>query len=93
MAYDEKRPAAAHAVSLTERDALTVSGVESVGSFDESVVEISTSRGLLVVRGSGLEMEQLNTDTGEMIVRGSVDSLEYEGDKGGKDGFFARLFR
>ena len=93
MAYEEKRAFTSHVLSLTDRSALSVSGVDSVGSFDESEVEISTVRGLLIVRGSGLEIEKLNTDTGEVSINGTVDSLEYLGDRSGREGIFSRLFK
>ena len=94
MAYDEgyKAPAKPHCLTLDRRAALSLSGVEDVGSFDEQAVQLVTSGGRLTVRGSGLYMEKMSLETGEVTLSGRVDSLDYE-DAPEQRGFFARLFR
>lgn len=96
MQYEEKklRPeAAAHHLILEGREALSVSGVEDVESFDENTIVMSTVKGTLVVRGEDLHIEKLSLDGGDLKVEGVVDSLAYEEDAGGKGGFLSRLFR
>lgn len=95
MAYDnQSMQEGAHRLTLEDRDRLTVSGVEEVESFDESGIVMVTGRGTLVVRGSGLHIEQLSVDGGQLRVEGQVDSLTYE-DTGSRvtGGFFSRLLR
>ena len=75
-----------HSVVMEGRKKLSVSGVEEVESFDENTIVMSTSLGVLVVRGEDLHIEALT-------VEGEVDSLTYEEDSGREGGFFARLFR
>lgn len=81
-----------HRLVLEERGSLSVSGVEEVERFDESEIVMATVRGTLSVRGTGLHVEKLSLDGGELKVEGNVDSLTYEDDGGEKAGFFARLF-
>ena len=83
-----------HRLTLEDRQRLTVSGVEEVESFDESGIVMVTGQGTLVVRGSGLHIEQLSVDGGQLRVEGQVDSMTYEdmGNRGG-GGFFSRLLR
>ena len=82
-----------HRVVLEERGSLSVSGVEEVERFDEAEIVMSTVRGALVIRGTGLHIEKLSLDGGELKVEGNVDSLTYE-DDGAEErlGFLARLF-
>lgn len=93
MPYDIKPPAAPHHVILENRNRLAVSGVEEVESFDENVIVMHTGHGALVVRGTGLHIEKLSLDGGDLKVEGEVDSITYEEDSRQKGGFFARLLR
>ena len=95
MAYEDKRvPAASkpHALSLSERSKLTVTGVDEVLRFDESEVEMRTSRGDLIVRGAELHVGRLAIDTGELSIDGSVSEILYADEPASGGGFFARLF-
>ena len=93
MGYDNsKKPAEPNNVIMESRSRLSVSGVEEVDSFDEGSVVMYTSAGLLTVRGSGLHIDKLTIDGGELGVEGRIDSLQYE-DTHEKSGFFSRLFK
>lgn len=95
MAFESEhlRGVSDHRVTLEDREQLTVTGVEEVESFDESSIVMVTPGGTLVVRGSGLHIEQLSLDGGQLRVEGSVESLTYEDDGGGRTGFWGRLLR
>ncbi|MBQ3135641.1 MAG: sporulation protein YabP [Oscillospiraceae bacterium] len=95
MAYDTQYlQEQTHRLTLDNRQQLTVSGVEEVESFDEGGIIMVTGQGTLVVRGSGLHIEQLSLDGGQLRVEGQVESLTYEdmGNRGG-GGFLSRLLR
>lgn len=93
MPYETVNFQAPHRVVLEERGSLSVSGVEEVERFDESEIVMATVRGSLVVRGTGLHIEKLSLDGGELKVEGNVDSLTYEDDAGGERmSLLARLF-
>ena len=95
LAYEEKRIRSdlAHRLSLDERERLIVSGVEDVESFDETTIVMDTVKGTLVVRGSGLHIDKLSLDGGELSVEGTVDALLYEERRADSGGLFSRLFR
>lgn len=95
MIYSEKstKPERQHDLTLQGRRRLTVSGVEDVESFDENTVVLQTAGGLLVLRGSGLHIDKLSIEGGEISVTGKLDSLIYEEGSSGREGFFSRLFR
>ena len=94
MAYEVERMrgTTAHMVTMEERERLCISGVEEVESFDETAIVMETVAGTLVVRGSGLHIEQLSLEGGQLQVEGQVESLTYEEDRGGRGGLLARLF-
>lgn len=84
---------APHHILLEGREQLSVSGVEEVESFDENTIVMSTSHGVLVVRGEDLHIEKLSLDGGDLKVEGMVDSLSYEEQGRERVGFLARLLR
>lgn len=93
MTYEERiaRPGQAHSLSLSERRRLNVSGVSDVESFDEDTVVLSTAGGSLTVRGSGLKIEKLSLDGGELVVEGKIDSLDYSDSTQPRRGLLGRL--
>ena len=95
MAYEDNyRPVEVpQNLILESRRKLSVTAVKDVESFDEGAVVINTARGALIVRGSELHMEKLSLDSGEVIVEGTIDSLEYESAAAPTGGFFSRLFK
>ena len=82
-----------HVLSLSERQSLTVSGVQDVDSFDEDTVVIYTALGELTVKGSGLHVKRLCVESGDLSLEGTVDSLTYAELRGRSSGVFGKLFR
>ena len=95
MAYEDKRPLTEvpHDLSLEGRRRLLVSGVTEVESFNEQEVVMGTTRGILAVHGEDLHMEKLSVDSGDVVVTGRIDVLEYEDTPVRGEGFFSRIFR
>ena len=72
---------------------ISVSGVDDVESFDENEIVMSTSQGVLIVRGRDLRIEKLSLDSGDVVMEGDIDRLEYEDDVKVTGGLFSRLFK
>ena len=79
---------------LEDRQALTLSGVCDVISFDEGVLVLETTLGVLTVDGAGLHILSLDLDGGRVSVTGKVSGIFYT-DKGAgnKGGFFSRMVK
>lgn len=94
MPYEEKAPAAVpkHNVAMEMRRSLTVSGIVDVESFNEEEIVLRGADFVLCVHGSGFRMEKLNVDTGDAIIKGRVDALEYEDGAAPKGGLMSRFF-
>ena len=78
-------------IILENRSRLSVSGVEEVSGFDESIVQMQTELGALTVHGSNLRVETLSVDSGDLLVVGDISDLSYA-DVPVRRGFWARLF-
>jgi sporulation protein YabP len=84
----EKNIAEEHSLSMLNREAMSLSGVKEVSEFSDSRVVLKTIMGDLTVKGKKLTINQLNTDTGTLDVRGEIDTIHYTGSG---NGFFAGL--
>lgn len=86
-----------HQVLLKARHEMLVEGVRHVDSFDEHELVLDTELGVLTVKGSGMQMRQLDLDKGVFSVEGRVDSIEYseagEGPKVRGRGILERIFK
>ena len=93
--YDESGAGRrAHQLILQERQRLSLSGVESVESFEETLAVFGTVMGELTVRGNGLQLERSDTETGEVVLQGTVSECSYADPPEPKTGsWLRRLFR
>lgn len=92
MQKDPAAPEREHAVTLVDRNRLSLTGVEDVDCFNEQLVVLRTALGTLTVAGAGLNVSRLSLEEGRVEVDGEVDALEYTGSKK-KPGGLRRLFR
>ncbi len=89
----EERASSRHTITLDKREKLSASGVMDVLSFDEENIVAQTDKGMLVIRGSNLHINNLNLDKGDLSVDGNISSLAYEEEGMGGSGFLRRLFK
>lgn len=92
MAKTETAAQAKHALTLEDRSKMSLSGVKEVTGFSDTSVTLKTMLGLLLIQGKGLNISRLDTDTGELKVRGEINVMRYSKDKH-SGGFFEGLFR
>ncbi len=69
-----------HSVEASERNRILVRGVSEVLSFDETLVRLITTAGVLNLEGRDLRVHTLNTNDGVVFVTGTLDGLLYESD-------------
>ncbi len=82
-------------IVMENRRRIVVSGVKEVEGFTETEVRLYTDMGQLTIKGKKLQVSQVSTETGELIMTGDpVNSLVYS-DKIRRtpDNFITRLFR
>ena len=90
---DEKCITFPHSISLDERQNLTVSGVTDIGGYDEQTITVMTPQGEITVRGENLHIIRMSVEMGELVVEGSITSLQYTEIRKQAEGFFARLLK
>ena len=90
---EEKKVKLPHNIILENRKVLSISGVADVDAFDEQTVKVITGDGGLTVKGQELQIEKINIETGELLVKGRVDALIYTQTERYDGNFLSRLFR
>lgn len=90
---DDKKGLIPHNCILEDRKRLSVSGVNDVDSFDETVIVAKTDFGELTVNGEKLHITKLSLEVGELAIEGSISSLSYTDVAEKSGGFLSRVFR
>ena len=91
---EEKKPAKVpHSLIVENRRSLTATGVSNVDSFDEQTIVAYTDLGQLIIRGSKLQINKLNVETGELTLNGDISSMSYSETQQMRGGFLSKLFK
>lgn len=82
-------------VILENRKKLALTGVIEVISFDEEKILLNTKLGALTIKGSGLKMNKLDVQNGDVIIVGDICYIVYSGKeaKREKESIIGRLFK
>lgn len=80
-----------HRVVLEDCATLVASGVQAIISYDADSAVLAVSAGILTIGGTELCVSELNVQTGEIKVNGSIEYVHYTKRKEKKDTFFKRL--
>ena len=73
-------PGRGHCLTAVDRREMTVKGVSEVISFDESLVRLVTTCGVLDLEGEGLRIHVLDLKSGTVAVTGQLNGVLYEAD-------------
>lgn len=84
-----------HNISLKDRKVLELSGVKCIDSFDANEFLLDTSQGWMIIRGKELTLAKLDTDHGDVIIKGTIDAMEYITSKkgSGKESIISKMFK
>ena len=78
-------------LAIKDRSIVTLDGVNSIDSFDESGVCLATSDGSVIVEGQGLKIESLIREGGEIEISGRISGVFYT-ERKKKVGFLSKIF-
>lgn len=67
-----------HKLTLDERKRLNLTGAREVIHFDEELVELDTSLGVLMIQGRDLRLKCLSVDDGNLVIQGQITALSYD---------------
>ena len=84
-----------HNIVLKDRKILEITGVKQIDSFDSNEFLMETAQGWLVVEGKELTLGKLDTERGDVSIRGLVENMSYTSNKksGARESVFSKLFK
>lgn len=82
-----------HDINIIQRKNISISGVKKVENFDKKEFMLNTNMGYLKIGGSGLEIVKLDTDKGDIAIKGKIDSLNYLDSNKNKESIISKLFK
>lgn len=84
-----------HNIQINNRKEIEINGVKEIDSFDNEEFLLETTQGYLIVRGTQLQLINLNVEEGIVEISGKVYELMYvdEEAESRAKGFFSRLFK
>lgn len=82
-------------VKMIDRANISISGVNKIVSFDDEEFLMETVVGNLRILGTGLELLKLDTNDGNVKIKGKINSFMYiEGkEKNKEDSIITKLFK
>ena len=83
----------AHTIQIDNREAISVTGVKDVDSFNEAEVNLVTEAGFVTITGQQLHISHLSLEEGQLVVEGEISGIVYMDQLGREGGLFSRLFR
>lgn len=76
MLQEQTRPmAAAHRLTMQNREKVDLTGVTEVVSFDNKVIELETVDGAVRFAGEGLHVKRLTLEKGEVELEGRIEEI------------------
>ena len=85
-----------HSLNLLERKTLVITGVKKIDNFDNNHFLFDTSMGFMIVKGENLELLKLDTMSGNVSIKGTIQSIQYINDnnkKKNEESIISRLFK
>ena len=66
-----------HFLSLDSRNNLSITSVDDVLSFDDSLISLAVGETVLNISGEGLSIKNLSIENGDITVNGIVSAIVY----------------
>ena len=70
-------PLATHSLTLNERKELNLCGVDDVINFDDRLVELSTTLGMMTIEGEDIHIAKLDIVKKELMLCGKISGIYY----------------
>ena len=83
-----------HEIKLMNRETLYLSGIKKIENFDDAEFQLESVMGTILIKGLNLEILLLDTDKGEIRIKGKINSINYiDSKKSNKESIITKLFK
>ena len=82
-------------IEADDRKVMELTGVKQIDSFDSSEFLLETAQGWMVIQGKDLTLGKLDTERGDVVIRGVIEALSYVSNKkgNGKESVISKIFK
>ena len=84
-----------HELKLVDRREIALTGIKKITSFDSEEFLLESVMGLILIKGSNLEIMRLDTHDGNVKIKGKINSFSYldNNDKPKEESLLSKLFK
>ncbi len=84
-----------HELKLIDRREIALTGIKKITSFDSEEFLLESNMGLILIKGSNLEIMRLDTHDGNVKIKGKINSFTYldNKDKVKEESLLSKLFK
>ncbi len=84
-----------HELKLVDRREIALTGIKKITSFDSEEFLLESIMGLILIKGSNLEIMRLDTHDGNVKIKGKINSFSYldNNDKPKEESLLSKLFK
>ncbi len=84
-----------HEVKLIDRREISLSGIKKITSFDAEEFLLESNMGIILIKGTNLEIMKLDTHDGHVKIKGKINSFSYldNKDKNKEESLLSKLFK
>lgn len=82
-------------LKLIDRREISLSGIKKITSFDSEEFLLESNMGMILIKGSTLEIMKLDTHDGNVKIKGKINSVMYlDGkEKAKEESILSKLFK
>ncbi len=84
-----------HELKLMDRREISLTGIKKITSFDAEEFLLESNMGLILIKGSNLEILKLDTHNGIVKIKGKINSFSYldNKEKSKEESLLSKLFK
>lgn len=84
-----------HELKLVDRREISLTGIKKITSFDSEEFLLESKMGIILIKGSNLEIMRLDTHDGNVKIKGKINGFNYldNKDKSKEESILAKLFK
>lgn len=83
-----------HEVKIIDRGLIYLTGVDKIISFDSEEFLLESIMGIILLKGQNLEIVKLDTHSGNVSIKGTINSMVYDdGKKKETESILGKLFK
>jgi sporulation protein YabP len=81
-------------ILVEDRNKVTITGVEHVGSFNDNTITLRTIKGGMIIKGENLNVDKLNLDDGSVKISGIINGINYvDKDSSSRGNLIGKIFK